>query len=271
MKNKISIEQIKNFQKNGFLLIENFLSNTELEYWKTSVENAIEKRNGIKIPGKNIKVDGNDGVNEDTEYYSKVFDQMINLWQTDNHMKEIMFDERIGKMVSKLGGFDGTRIWHDQALIKKPWANPTSWHLDTPFWSFSDRRALSIWVALDDATFQNGCLYFIPGSNHKTSFKNPGIGKNMDAIFKFYPEFSNTKPIGVPMKAGSCSFHNGLTIHGAGPNMTNLPRRAMTCAFMPDGSKFNGIQNILSDDSFANLKKGDLLNDDSQNPLIFSA
>ncbi|MAV79399.1 MAG: phytanoyl-CoA dioxygenase, partial [Flavobacteriaceae bacterium] len=34
---------------------------------------------------------------------------------------------------------------------------------------------------------------------------------------------------------------------------------------------FNGIQNILSDDSFANLKKGDLLNDDSQNPIIFSA
>ena len=66
MKNQISIEQIKNFQKNGFLLIENFLSKTELEYWKTSVENAIEKRNGIKIPGKNIKVDGNDGGSNST-------------------------------------------------------------------------------------------------------------------------------------------------------------------------------------------------------------
>ncbi|WP_198045110.1 phytanoyl-CoA dioxygenase family protein [Spirosoma montaniterrae] len=44
------------------------------------------------------------------------------------------------------------------------WANPTSWHLNTPFWSFTDRRAPSIWVALDDATLENGCLFFIPGS-----------------------------------------------------------------------------------------------------------
>ena len=81
-------------------------------------------------------------------------------------------------MVAQLADWNGTRIWHDQALIKRPWANPTSWHLDTPFWSFSDKRALSIWIALDDATYQNGCLYFIPGSCHETNFENPGIGKN---------------------------------------------------------------------------------------------
>ena len=173
-------------------------------------------------------------------------------------------------MVADLAGWEGTRIWHDQALIKKPWANPTSWHLDTPFWSFSDRRALSIWVALDDATLENGCLYFIPGSYHKTGFENPGIGKNMDAVFDFYPALKQSKSVAVPMKAGSCSFHNGLTIHGAGANMTNGIRGAMTCAYMPDGAKFNGIKNILSDAQIAKLKPGDLLNDESQNPLIYS-
>jgi phytanoyl-CoA hydroxylase len=75
----------------------------------------------------------------------------------------------------------------------------------------------------------------------------------------------------VPMKAGSCSFHNGLTIHGAGANMTSGFRRAMTCAYMPDGAAFNGIKNILSDEQVAKLKVGDLLNDDEQNPLIYSA
>jgi ectoine hydroxylase-related dioxygenase (phytanoyl-CoA dioxygenase family) len=172
-------------------------------------------------------------------------------------------------MVAQLADWDGTRIWHDQALIKRPWANPTSWHLDTPFWSFSDRRALSIWVALDDATYQNGCLYFIPGSNNKTTFENPGIGKNMDVIFEFYPQFKSSKSVAVPMKAGSCSFHNGLTVHGAGANMTNGFRRAMTCAYMPDGAVFNGVKNILTDEQVAKLKIGDLLNDDAQNPLIY--
>jgi len=72
------------------------------------------------------------------------------------------------------------------------------------------------------------------------------------------------------MKAGSCSFHNGLTIHGANANMTPGSRRAMTCAYMPDGNTFNGIQNILSDEQVAKLSIGDVMDDEEQNPLIYS-
>ncbi len=269
MKTELTIDQMQSFKKDGFLLVENFLNPEELASWRDAVTEAIEQRDGRKMPGSDIKVGEYDGINEDSDYFSKVFDQMLNLWQTNDKVKEIMLNEKLGEMVAKLAEWDGTRIYHDQALIKRPWANPTSWHLDTPFWSFSDRRALSIWVALDDATYQNGCLYFIPESYHHTTIENPGIGKNMDAVFEFYPQFKKTKSTGVPMKAGSCSFHNGLTIHGAGANMTNGFRRAMTCAFMPDGAVFNGIKNILSDEQFAKLKIGDLLNDGAQNPLIY--
>lgn len=269
MKTLLNQEQIRSYRHDGFLLIEDFLDQEELAFWRLAVSEAIEKRNGQKMPGSEVKLGEDDGINEDSDYYAKVFDQMLNLWQTNDKVKQLMVNEELGEMVAKLGDFDGTRIWHDQALIKRPWANPTSWHLDTPFWSFSDRRALSIWVALDDATFQNGCLYFIPGSNSETTFENPGIGKNMDAIFEFYPQFKHAKSVAVPMKAGSCSFHNGLTIHGAGANMTNGFRRAMTCAYMPDGATFNGIKNILSDEQVTRLNVGDLLNDDTQNPLIY--
>ncbi len=71
------------------------------------------------------------------------------------------------------------------------------------------------------------------------------------------------------MKAGSCSLHNGLIAHGAGANMTPGWRRAMTCGFMPDVCRFNGIQNILIDEQFASYEIGDVLDDDRQNPLIF--
>lgn len=205
----------------------------------------------------------------DKSYHDNVFEQLINLWKDNEKIRQVMLDERLGKMAAELAGVEGIRIWHDQALIKKHWANPTSWHLDTPYWSFSDRRALSIWVALDDATYHNGCLFFIPGSYTKTTFENPGIGKNMGAIFTTYPEFATANSIPSVMKAGSCSFHNGLTIHGALPNMTPGSRRAMTCAYMPDGNTYNGVQNILSDDQVRNLKIGDLLNDDEINPLIY--
>jgi len=268
MKNELLQEQIEKYQNDGFLVIEDFLSPEELEFWRTALDEAVAKRGGNKMPNrKEVYGKGDDA---DKSYYDNVFTQLINLWQDNDKMRQIMLDARLGKMAAQLAGVDGIRIWHDQALVKAPWANATSWHLDTPYWSFSDRRALSIWVALDDVTYQNGCLFFIPESYHSTSFENPGIGKNMGAIFQTYPEFKSSKSVAAPMKAGSCSFHNGLTIHGAHANMTSGFRRAMTCAYMPDGNTFNGIQNILNDEQIANLKVGNLLEDNNQNPLIYS-
>jgi phytanoyl-CoA hydroxylase len=269
MRSELSQEQVAKYQQDGFVVIEDFLSPHELEFWRIALDEAVAKRGGNKMPDrKEVYGKGDDA---DKSYYDNVFDQLINLWQDNDKMQQVMLDERLGEMAAQLSGADGIRIWHDQALIKKPWANPTSWHLDTPYWSFTDRRALSIWVALDDATYENGCLFFIPGSHLKTTFDNPGIGKNMGAIFTTYPQFKNSKSVAAVMKAGSCSFHNGLTIHGAHANMTSGFRRAMTCAYMPDGNTYNGTQNILSDEQIAKLKVGDLLNDESQNPLIYSA
>jgi ectoine hydroxylase-related dioxygenase (phytanoyl-CoA dioxygenase family) len=269
MNYELSEQQVASYRNNGFLVIDNFLSPDELADWRASVMAAVHERGGVKMPGKDLKTGEDDGINEDTEYFGKVFDQLINLWQTNEKVKKLMLDERIGQMAATLAGVDGIRIWHDQALFKRPWANPTAWHLDTPFWSFSDRRALSIWVALDDATFENGCLYFIPGSSRITRFENSPIGKNMDGIFTVYPELTNLNSVAAPMKAGSCSFHNGLTVHGAGANMTSGHRRAMTCAYMPDGNVYNGQPNVLPDDYVKKLIIGDILNNDAQNPLIY--
>ena len=271
MKHVPSSEQIAFYRSNGFIVIEDFLTPQELDNWRSAVMRAVDQRAGKKMPGKDIVIGEDDGINEDGDYFGKVFDQLLNLWQTNEGVKDLMLDERIGKMAAMLSGADGIRIWHDQALFKRPWANPTAWHLDTPFWSFFDRNAISIWVALDDATLQNGCLYFIPGSHKGTNFDKITIGRNMDGIFEIYPQFAKTAPVPAPMKAGSCSFHNGLTIHGAGANMTNAWRRAMTCAYMPDGNLFNGEPNILPEPYLSSLKTGDPLNNNDQNPLIFAA
>lgn len=269
MKDELSPEQIRRYGDDGFLVIDDFLSPEELAQWREAVDEAVNKRNGNKMPDR-AEVYGK-GDDADKSYYDNVFDQLLNLWVDNEGVRQIMLDERLGKMASTLSGASGIRIWHDQALIKRPWANPTSWHLDTPYWSFTDARALSIWVALDDATLENGCLFFIPGSHLKTSFENPGIGKNMGAIFEYFPALKNDISKAAVMKAGSCSFHNGLTVHGANANMTNGYRRAMTCAYMPTGNVFNGTQNILSDEQVALLRVGDPLSDNDQNPLIFGS
>ncbi|MEE9439954.1 MAG: phytanoyl-CoA dioxygenase family protein [Saprospiraceae bacterium] len=269
MNNKLTTNQVSSYRENGFLIIDDFLDSKELETWKSTIEKAIADRKGRKFPHSEIKSGDADGINKDAEYFGNVFVQIVNLWQTDEKVKELMFDKRIGEMATILSQSDGIRIWHDQSLIKRPWANPTSWHIDTAFWSFDSREALSIWVALDDVTVQNGCLYFMPESQKETRLDEPGIGSNMGQIFNEYPQFKDKKPAPSIIKAGSCSFHNGLCLHAAGPNMTNGFRRAMTCAYMPDGSTFNGTKNVLPDDYYNTLKIGDLLNNEAQNPLIY--
>lgn len=95
----------------------------------------------------------------------QVFTQRINLWQTDDCAKHLVMSaaQVLVKAACYLEGINAIRLWHDQALYKEPWANATSWHVDVPYWSFDSEHAISIWVALDDATLANGCMHFIPG------------------------------------------------------------------------------------------------------------
>lgn len=267
MRTELTTEQIERYRSQGFLVVEDFLDERELERWRTAVEGAVAARAGRALPHGAI----DDPEDEHPEFYAKVFDQLLNLWQTDGEVRELILDPEIGKIAAELAGVDALRVWQDQALIKRPYANPTAFHLDVPYWSFAAPDAISIWVALDDATEANGCLYFVPGSHLVTTKDNVGIGPNVGAIFDVYPQLAAVAPASGAMRAGSCSFHNGMTIHGAGANMTNGLRRAMTCAYMPDGSTFNGIRNILSDDQLARLTVGDLLDDPDQNPIVYSA
>jgi phytanoyl-CoA hydroxylase len=269
MRSQLSVEQIESYRSNGFVVIDDFLDAGELETWRTTLDQAIVSRNGKRFHDDTVMAD-EFSADEQTEFYDKVFDQLVNLWQTDQAMAKLILDPRIGRMAAELAGVDGVRVWHDQALIKRPYANPTAFHLDVPYWSFTSRDAISIWVALDDATEANGCLYFFPGSHLETRTDNVKIGQNVGAIFDVYPQFADRPAASGAMTAGSCSFHNGLTIHGAGANMTNGLRRAMTCAFMPDGAVFNGQQNVLSDAQVAVLRVGDRLDDPAQNPLVYT-
>ncbi len=260
----LTSRQIDQYRESGFVVVEDCLSPDELIQWRQIVDDAVADRADLRIAGRPELNTTSD------QYYSTVFLQRTNLWQTHEPVRPLILDPRIGRMCCELEGIDGVRVWHDQALIKQPWANQTSWHLDCPYWSFSSKHAISIWVALDDATLQNGCLYFMPGSHREATSENAGIGPNLRELFDRYPQWARRQPVAAPMKAGSCSFHNGLTAHAAGPNFTPHPRRAMTCAFMPDGAVFNGIQNILTDEQVAKLKVGQVLDDDAQNPLVYS-
>jgi ectoine hydroxylase-related dioxygenase (phytanoyl-CoA dioxygenase family) len=260
------------YADNGYLVLENLLSDDELQQWRSAVDEAVSQRGEQRFSFKNdaaLSVAAGTEAADERQYYDRVFTQRVNLWQTNDAVRQLIVDPRLGRIVADVAAIEGVRIWHDQALIKEPYANPTAFHLDVPFWSFSSADAITIWVALDDATVANGCLYYVPKSHKAQKFDNVTIGNEIGALFDVYPEWAAQAPVPCPVPAGGALFHNGLTFHGAGANMTPGRRRAMTCAYMPDGSTFNGTPNVLPPDYLNTLQVGDRLTNDAQNPLIF--
>ena len=268
MKNDLNEEQISSYRKNGFIIIDDFLDINELEDWRFKVSEAVRLRADKPLPAGDYSKDSAPikYKKESAEYFT----QRMQLWMDNDPFKKLMLDERIGKMAADLEGIDGIRIWHDQALFKLPYGQQTFWHQDNPLWSFDSNHAISIWIALDEATINNGCLFFIPGS-HTKKYQRPEPGSPPARVFELNPELLElNSPVAAPMRAGSCSFHNGLTMHGASANMTPGYRRAMTCAFMPEGSTFNGEKNVLTEKDFNSLTIGDILDNDATMPLTYS-
>ena len=266
MKTTVTAEEIAHYRDQGYVIIDQFLSADELATFTAAIMDTVQQMGRRKLVG-----DGNKEYQYDKEGHTDyTFLQRINLWKSDQTVAGVLRSPEVGKMLCELASVDSVRIWHDQTLQKLPWANPTSWHLDGPNWSFHSRDVLSIWIALDDATIKNGCMYFVPGSHKSAQFeKNAEFGTQVGALFDVYPEWRELEAVPIELKAGSASIHNGMIAHGAGPNMTPKPRRAMVCIYMPDGMKFNGIQNILSSEQMAELKVGDSLNDNDQHPVVW--
>lgn len=264
MNTTLTPEIIATYQKDGFVYFPGLLSSTEVAELKAAVLSTIAEMGRKKVAG-GLEVEAGDS------YYDKVFTQRLNLWRLNETVKRYMLNSSLGKMLCELANVNGVRVWHDQALIKEPFGNPTAFHLDNPYWSFYSKSSISIWIALEDATLENGCMYFVPGTQEFATFTSVDIGKDLGGLFKLFPGMAETNPVPVPMKAGDCSFHNGLVAHGAGANMTRGRRIAMTCAYMPEGSTFNGQQNILPDAYFKTLQEGDVLNNDEWNPSVYQA
>jgi len=213
-------------------------------------------------------LDTNQGDQE--SFYANVYTQILGSSRENEELRRCVHDARLGSFVARLSGMSGVRIYHDQALFKMPQSNFTSWHLDTPFWSFHSPQALTMWLALDDMTPENGCMQYLPGS-HRTARmdRNLSIGSDFDGLFKIYPEWRKIEPARYPCRAGTAIFHNGLAAHAAGANHSNRPRRAYAIAFMPDRATFNGIKDVMSNEYFKTLRVGDQLDNDDVYPRIW--
>lgn len=276
MRTALTTEELNFYQTNGFLVVPDFLDDKELAQWRETVDEAVAERGWRRFAGPNSYVPDQESLTEaDRERIGYSYDDMVtqrlNLWQTNDKVRRLMLDERLGRLAADLSGVDGIRIWEDRAMIKRPYAEVSRFHRDGPHWSFTSGDVVQMWVAIEDATLENGCLYFVPGTHRLAADPDEQLGRSLGEFFDMYPEWKEVMPVPCPLPAGGACFFNGMTVHGAGANMTPRPRVAMTCHYMPDGCTYNGSRGaVLPPDYLDSLRVGDPLSDDRHNPLIFS-
>jgi len=124
------------------------------------------------------------------------------------------------------------RLYWDQAVYKKPGAGePFPWHQDNGYTYVEPQQYLTCWVALSDATEENGCPWVLPGLHrfgtrlHRASelgwvcLENPG-----------------TAAVPAPVRAGGMVLFSSLTPHTTGPNRTGEVRKSYIVQFAPDGA-----------------------------------
>lgn len=122
----------------------------------------------------------------------------------------------------------------DHAIYKAPQnETPTPWHQDQAYNGHRKvLKTLHFWVPLQDASVENGCMHFVPGS-HRTGFLQHSrrSGKAvLEAEGSTWPE-----AVACPIPEGGATIHTPLTLHYTGPNLSTEVRRAWIIHFGPWG------------------------------------
>jgi len=142
--------------------------------------------------------------------------------------RRLAAESRLLAVVEQLIG-PGLRVWFSQVFLKPPGGGgPKPVHQDNFYFGPSDPDGVvTVWIALDDATSENGCLYFADGSNTGPVYPHEapeGEPFNLQVPSEIAARFELTA---APVPSGGVSFHHGNTLHQSSANLSDRPRRAV--------------------------------------------
>jgi len=225
MSRVVSAGQIEDFQRDGFVVVPDLLSEAELDRLTPMVDAAVASRTAHDRRRL-----------EEKSRYEQSFLQCINLWEDHPELRPLTFHPRVAESAARLVGAERIRLWHDQALYKEAGGRETDPHQDQPYWPIEETDTLTAWIPLDGATGEIGCMGYVPGS-HRVGlrrFVNIFFGNPEDVLAR--PELAGATPVFVEVPRGAVAFHHGLTVHLARPNRSTRVRRVHTAIFFRDGS-----------------------------------
>jgi ectoine hydroxylase-related dioxygenase (phytanoyl-CoA dioxygenase family) len=230
-RNLLTRDQIDFFHTNGYLAGIRLLNDDQIAVLRDQLQQLVDPAHA----GHDLFYEFHS--NESTDPSTVLF-HALGAWRIAPGFHDLLWNPAFLLPASQL--LDGAvRFWHDQLFCKPAHhGGVVAWHQDYSYWTRTQPMAhLSCWIGLDDSTRENGCVHYVPGSHRWHLLPITGLANNMVAIQSVLDEEQKNQfqPVAIELKAGECSFHHPLMVHGSYENRSDYPRRGAVVNVMRDG------------------------------------
>lgn len=124
--------------------------------------------------------------------------------------------------------------WGSHFFCKMPRdGKAVAWHQDASYWPLTPSKAVTVWLAIDDADIENACMRFISGSHHFGHLTyRPSSAEEHNVLNQTVEDPEQYGEIVYDeLKAGECSLHSDLLLHGSEGNMSDRRRCGLTLRY----------------------------------------
>jgi phytanoyl-CoA hydroxylase len=226
----LNAEQCNFYTDYGYVIIENFIDRSEIDRLCGSLDRLVaEKARGLAQDKGDFNLEKTSGGQDGEAVGAGILRKIQSIV---DHSPEFAALCESDKLLDTVEDLIGPNIYyHSSKLMFKPAKHGgiKPWHQDYAYWASTKPEQVTCWLALDDATPENGCMQLVPGS-HKF-----GLVKHGQAELQIDLKNVPTEKIKVaPMKAGSLLLFHVLTLHHSGPNRSDKSRRAFIVDYDPN-------------------------------------
>lgn len=222
----VTIEQIASFHQNGFIALGPITDEEELA-WMRDVYDRIFLTRAGREEGNQFDLGG-----ADQDGAEATLPQILNPAKYAPELKEGKYVKNADAIVKQLLGPQASAgIGH--AIFKPAGIGaPTPWHQDEAYWGTDwIYTSVSVWMPLQPATLENGCLWFVPGSHRWDIVPHRSIGGDtrVHGLEVDVPDLAalTANAVACPLEPGGITVHLNRTMHYAGANTSDIPRRAL--------------------------------------------
>ena len=235
---------INHFHEQGYLVINNAFTANEVQAALDGLLYLVSGQHptfkGVMYEHKAEGVAVEDLSPEARQDYVRKFMWFVN---HDERLKALSEHPRLIEAVSQIMG-EPPLLFQDMALLKPPKiGREKPWHQDHAYFELPlEAKVVGAWIALDEATTDNGCMIILPGSHRQ----GPVVHFKRRDWQICDTDVNNQGALAVPLKPGGCLLFSSLIHHGTPTNHTNQRRRAVQFHYRPASAPKTSVEARLA-------------------------